>query len=80
VQAESLDAPILNTIWLGYFNTGLFGFTYDFVTVACFNMGPEQVCQEKKENSRFVSVIIMNLDTVIGGLLALTLVNLGSSS
>ena len=77
IQAVTLSIPILNTIWFGYFNIGLFGLTIGFGNVAFFFMVPEQVDKPRKEIAGFLTVIGINLGNLVGGFLALPLQNLG---
>jgi len=77
IQA-AFDLPIFNTIWFGYINILLFGFTNGFVTCALFILAPEKIEPEKKEVSGFVNVFGLTAGIVIGTFTALPFAHLRS--
>jgi hypothetical protein len=77
LQVVTVTIPIFNTAWFGYVNIALFGITFGFLNVSLFIMSPEQVTKDKKEIAGFLSSFWINLGTMLGAFLSLSLKNLG---
>lgn len=76
ILQAAFDLPVLGSMWFGYLNILLFGFTNGFVTCALFILAPEQIEPEKKEVSGFVNVFGLTAGIVTGTFTALPFANL----